>query len=246
MTTLHVLTVVLKTDGLRIARDRFVVGLALYLVGLTLVARWALPFIEAQLQLRIDFDLRPYMPLVMSYFLLSLPPITPGLIGGFMLIGSRESGVLRSLRVTPLPLSRYLCWSGIWLALVAAAFSTLQALLLGFLAHVPPLAMTTAILVAAPVGAFAAYLLGAQSSNSVEALANSKFISIAALLPVGAYFVPEPWQFLAGGYPPYWACKLYWSAAAGQTEWPWYGLLGALTTLPWLYFAERRFAYVAA
>ena len=44
-----------------------------------------------------------------------------------------------------------------------------------------------------------------------------KVMNSLNLLPMVAYFVPRPLQFIAGIFPPYWPMRALWSAAAGES-----------------------------
>jgi fluoroquinolone transport system permease protein len=59
-----------------------------------------------------------------------------------------------------------------------------------------------------------------------------------------AWFVPEPFQFLFGLFPPYWVSKAYWLALEGS---PWWGsslVLGIVLQVLLLLFLTRRFTKV--
>ena len=227
----------LYADALRMARDRFVLGLTLYMLTLLFSMRFAVPWFVALLDARFDFDAHPYLPLFMSYLLFSITPVTPALIGGFLLVDGRQSRVVHALRVTPLSLGSYLRIVGVTLALLGIALMLLTAFIVG--AALPGAgALVAACLIASSAGAFGAFFLAARASDSVEALANAKFLSIASLTPLGAYFVPEPWQFLAGVYPGYWACKIYWAANAGE-GWLLYAAAGIACAALWVWGLYR-------
>ena len=44
-----------------------------------------------------------------------------------------------------------------------------------------------------------------------------KVMNAVNLLPVVAYFVPRPLQFVAGIFPTYWPMRALWSASAGES-----------------------------
>ena len=97
----------LRTDGLRLLRDRFLIGVSVYIVAITVVMRWLLPAITVDLASDQNFDLAPYHPLLVSYLILQLAPFVPGIIGGFLLLESREDGTVKALLVSPNPLTSY-------------------------------------------------------------------------------------------------------------------------------------------
>ena len=73
----------LKTDGLRVLRDRFLIGIAVYIVGISIAMRWAIPWVTGELAVHRDFDLTPYHALIVSHILIQLAPLLPGIVGVF-------------------------------------------------------------------------------------------------------------------------------------------------------------------
>jgi len=57
------------------------------------------------------------------------------------------------------------------------------------------------------------------AENKVAGFAYSKFAGISGMVIMISYFVPEPWQWLMGLFPPFWICKAYWMAHAGANLW---------------------------
>jgi fluoroquinolone transport system permease protein len=51
----------------------------------------------------------------------------------------------------------------------------------------------------------------------VAGFAVVKVMNAVNLLPVVAYFVARPLQFVAGVFPTYWPMRALWSAAAGES-----------------------------
>ena len=98
----------LRTDALRLRRDRFLIGVSVYILGITVVMRWLLPEITSGIAVDWDFDLTPYHPLLVSYFIVQLAPLIPGIVGAFLLLESREDGTVKALLVSPNPLTSYI------------------------------------------------------------------------------------------------------------------------------------------
>jgi fluoroquinolone transport system permease protein len=61
-----------------------------------------------------------------------------------------------------------------------------------------------------------ALVLAIAAPNKVAGFAVAKVMNAVNLLPVVAYFVRRPLQFVAGIFPPYWPMRALWSAAAGE------------------------------
>ena len=99
---------ILKTDALRILRDRFLIGITAYILFVFVVMRGVIPWITAGVASAWDFDLTPYHPLIVSHFVVQLAAMIPGIVGGFLLLESREEGTVKALLVSPSPLQSYL------------------------------------------------------------------------------------------------------------------------------------------
>ncbi len=95
---------------------------------------------------------------------------------------------------------------------------------------VPPLWPLSAIaLVASLFGVITALFVPATADDKITAFAMAKILSAASVIPVAAYFVRDPWQYLFGVYPPYWVFRAYWSATAIDAAW-WLYLAAAIVT----------------
>ena len=86
----------LRTDALRLRRDRFLIGITAYILAITVLMRWILPAITTGIAVEWEFDLTPYHPLLVSHLIVQLAPLVPGIIGAFLLLESREDGTVRS------------------------------------------------------------------------------------------------------------------------------------------------------
>lgn len=235
---------ILRFDGLRLARDRFVVSVSLYIIAMTIALRWLLPWLSGELDARLGFDFSPYVPLLGSHFLIQLSGQIGGIILGLLLLESREDQTIRAMLVTPVPMQHYLTMLG----LVVMAGTVPLALLEGAIIQwgLPP---WPGFVVAAVVGAPGAFIFGLL----VATLANDKtqafaYMKILGLLPAAAsaaWFVDEPWQWLFAVYPPYCASKIYWLSEAGDPGWWPYVVLGLLGSLFWIALLARMYWRVA-
>jgi fluoroquinolone transport system permease protein len=61
-----------------------------------------------------------------------------------------------------------------------------------------------------------ALFLAAFAENKVAGLALVKFLNGLAVIPIGAYFIEPPWQWLSGVMPMYWPLKVFWLAVEGS------------------------------
>ena len=209
---------ILATDGKRILRDRFLVGMALYILSISVLMRWGIRWFTSEVQARWAFDLIPYYPLVTSYLAVLLGAVLIGIMGGFLMLETREERLIHALVVSPMPMPRYLSVMSAAMIVVASLVGLVQALIIGV--GLPPLPQLVAtVVLVAPWAPVTALYLASFSDNRVEAFAQAKFIGTAALVVAGSWFVPEPWQWIAGIVPPYWGVKAYWVAEAGGAGW---------------------------
>ena len=235
---------ILYTDGLRLVRDRFLLGMATYLIGIAVAIRLALPWIAGELEARLGFELEPWFPLITSHFVVGLAGLLAGIIGGFMLLESREDRTIMALQVSPVSLSSYVGVLAVAIMVMAALNAVLQAVIVGV--GLPPWpAVLAACVLAAPTALVFALFVATVASNKTEAFAYLKLCAVAPLIPSGAYFLAEPWQWLAGIYPSYWAAKAYWVAEAGGRGWGWWLIGGAVVSAIWVGVVGRAFLRAA-
>lgn len=228
-----------RLDARRLLRDRFLLGAASYLLLCSLGFRWLAPWLQAEVLTGTGVDLAPYLPLGVSYFAVVNASVLTGMVGGFLVIESREEGVLTALRVAPpspvLPVASLL-----GVVLVSGALLTVvQAALVGIGLPSAPAVLAAAVL-GAPMGVVLTLVFATMATNKVEAFAVMKVTTLLGMAPVAAYFVPEPAQFLAGIVPVYWACRVWWEAAAGSPDWAWMALPALLTSAAWTALLLRR------
>ena len=234
----------LRTDTLRLRRDRFLIAIAVYILAITVVMRWLLPEITTGFASNWDFDLTPYHPVLVSYFIVQVGPLIPGIIGGFLLLESREDGAVKALLVSPNPLSSYLSVVCVVMFVTAVTLTLAQGAIIA-LALPPWPALIAVSLAAAPGAPVFALLIAAVANNKVEAFAYMKIFGLGPILATVAYFVPAPWQWLAAIYPPYCASKAYWVAEAGGSQWPVWILAGLVSSAVWVGVLQRLYLRAA-
>ena len=236
---------ILRTDGLRLLRDQFPVGAAVYVAACAIALRWLVPWLQQTLMAENGFDITPYVPLGVSYFVVVNASVITGMIGGFLLLETREERTIKALMVTPTSVGAQLGT----MATVIVVMGMLIAATLSALVGVGVPASWGAVLAAsalgAPTGVAMALMLATVASNKVEAFAVMKLTSFVGLLPVAGWFVPEPLQYVVGIAPPYWACKIWWLAAEGDASWGWLVVPGLLVSVGWIAFLLPRFRAAA-
>jgi fluoroquinolone transport system permease protein len=200
-------------DARLLGRDpllKWVLGLP---VGLALLLRVLIPRTQEVL-IANGFDMVPYFPLVMGGYLMTAPGIV-GMVIGFLLLDERDARTLSALRVTPLSMRQYLAYRIVSPLVVGTASTLLGYPLIG----ITPIPFTSLLTIAAVAGVSApllALVLASAAPNKVAGFAAVKVLNGVNLLPVAAFFLPLPLQYIAGVIPTYWPMRALWSAAEGK------------------------------
>ena len=225
-------------DSRSLCRDPLLGWVLLLPLGLAVLFRILSPRAGGELLTATGFDLAPYYPLIMGGYLMTTPGIV-GMVTGFLLLDERDARTLMALRVTPLSMRRYLAYR-VTLPLLLGTAATL----VGYpLIGITPLPLTSLLAIAAVAALSApllALVLATAAPNKVAGFAMVKVLNGVNLLPVVAFFLPLPLQYVAGVLPPYWPMRALWSAAAGQGYALYLGI-GALVSAGALAFAARLF-----
>ncbi|MBA2665545.1 MAG: hypothetical protein H0U69_00755 [Trueperaceae bacterium] len=220
----------LRADAKIVRRDAYLLGAIAIPVLTALLLRFGYPPLAAWLLEEWALDLEPYAPLLVAYLVVLMTPFAIGTVGGFMLLEERDERTLDALRVTPLPFARFLAYRGTLTALLSFVLLPICVHLTGIapLAVAPLLATSfLAALVAPAVMLFFAIF----AANKVHGVGLQKLLGALFLLPIAAYFVPEPWSAVIGvAFPPTWAARAYWSHAQG-TVGVGYALAAGLVTV---------------
>ena len=229
-----------QTDLRRLLRDEFLVGASLYIAAVMVGLRFGMPALDAALMERWSWNLDPYMPLIASYMAAALGGTLVGILGGLLLLEMREENTIAAILVAPWSVRRLLAAESAAAYGLGVGLILLQAYVAGV--ALPP--MTLLLPIAMVFGLFAPIFMltvATFASSKLEAFALLKIVSLLALAPAAAFFVPEPWQWGAAVFPPYGAMKAWWHAAAASgTVWPWLAT-GAVVQALWLLGLARRF-----
>ena len=231
----------LRTDLLRLARDRFLLGLLLMALGLAVAVRLILPAVAVEVE---AVDLAELYPLFVSYVVVCVASLMGGAVGGFLLLESREEATIRALAVTPVSLRTYLVLLCGTLVVSVAALAIVQAAAIGL--GLPPWWIVLACgLCGSAFAPVLALLLAGVAGNKVEAFAIMKILGVAGMIPLGAWFLPETWQWTCAFYPPFLVSKAWWLAEAGAGAWPLWLLASIPVTAAYLLLLGRHFERVA-
>ncbi|MCH9685579.1 MAG: hypothetical protein K0V04_29380 [Deltaproteobacteria bacterium] len=236
-----------RNDVRLIARDKMLVTMAVFIVVMGVATRYALPAIDTALANggvmpsdTVTLRFSDTFPMFVAFIALWQAANIPGVLFGFILLGEKEDQTLQALRVTPLPLRVY---TGYRVG-VSAAVALLAALYLSYSigwSSLPPLRLLPIALGASLTAPLAVLFYATFASNKIQGLALTKFGGVAGLLILVGFFVPEPWQWLLGVFPPLLVAKSYWMALDGRA-WYWLPLLiGSVAQVGLLVLLINRF-----
>ncbi len=229
-----------RNDRKLVQRDSFLLFMVAYILLIAVGIRFAIPWLTGLLIEQTGFDLTPYYPVIAGWLMAILGPQIAGTVFGFLLLEEKDDNTLEALMVTPLSLNTFLLYRVLVATILGIAMAIITLLILN-LVSIP---VWQLIPIAAVAGLFAPILMlfyAAMAENKVEGFALLKITGVVGLIPIVAWFIPEPWQYLAGLFPPYWAAKALWIADAGGTTWPIALVLGILTSGAALWLLIRRF-----
>jgi len=201
-------------DAKSVARDPLLRWLVLIPLFIALALRWGVPVVTTRLAQRFDFQLEPYYGLIASFVALIVPALA-GVVIGFLLLDQQDDGTLAALQVTPLSLSGFLVYR-LGAPMVLSVVLTPPAIWLTGLVTMPLIDLLIVAVVAAPLAPIYVLMMAGFARNKVQGFALMKAAGILSWPPVIGYFVPLPWQWLAGIVPHYWPAKLFWMLEAGE------------------------------
>ncbi len=223
-------------DARLIRRDSFLIFMLAYVVIIAVVVRFLLPWLSNYLIENNILNSETFItsldelyPMLIAYMgIFTAGCVLVGTVFGFLLLDERDDNTLKAMLVTPVPLSQYTLYR-VGIPAIIAAFAIIFILLVINQALLPLGQLILVALVGSLAAPIVALFYATFAANKVEGFAYAKFVSLAAFLIVAAWFVPEPFQFLFGLFPPFWVSKAYWMALEGNALW-WLALLiGAVT-----------------
>ena len=219
-------------------RDPLLIWMVIFPPAVALLFRLLLPWLREALLARWGFELEPYYPLIMGFFLLT-PGVIAGVISGFVLLDERDEGVLTAIAVTPVS-----WWSWLTYRLaVPLALGTVLAVATYPLVGITPLPLVDLIVIASVAALLApvtALFLAAFAANKVSGFAMIKILNTVNMIPIIAWFFDPPLQWFAGIVPSYWPMKMVWEASAGRS-YPLEAIAGVLMAMLALALLEWRF-----
>lgn len=233
-----------RNDTRLVTRDSFLIMMSVYTLVMAVVFRFFIPWLTDTLLESAGFDLTPYYPVILGWLMITIGPQLAGTVFGYLLLDEKDGDTLKALRVTPLSMSTFLSYR----VFIAAVFGFITALVTGLIVGLVELPLYQLVLIAVVAGLYApiAMLFYATiADNKVEAFALVKMTGLLAFVPLIAWFVNVPWQYLAGIFPPFWATKAVWVAADGGDNWWLFLLIGLVMSAAVISWLIRRFEKTA-
>lgn len=208
---MHKYRALLRHDMHNAWRDPMILLIVLGPLLLILAIRYGLPPFSAWLASFSSIDLLSYSSLISAFLMLLIPQLI-GIGAGLMMLDERDERLIDCYAVTPLRKKGYIAYRLTLPVVIACVMSALFLLASGVTRQQPENGAVLLLLVLeAPL---ISLFLVTLAANKVEGLALSKMIGLLLLGAVSAYFVPLPWQYLAGILPTYWPSKLYLDGSA--------------------------------
>lgn len=219
-------------------RDPLLIWMVIFPPAVALLFRLLVPALQKILLTRWGFELDPYYPLIMSFFLLT-PGVIAGVLSGFVLVDERDEGVLTAIAVTPVPWWSWLTYRlavplGLGTALAVATYP---------MVGIMPLPLVDLVVIAGVAALLApvtALFLAAFAANKVSGFAMIKILNTVNMLPIIAWFFEPPMQWIAGIVPSFWPMRMVWQACAGRAYFV-EAIGGVLVAMLALLLLERRF-----
>lgn len=210
-----------RRDARLVSRDQFLLMMGGYIIGLTVVLRFALPWLNTTLAERelLPVALETLYPMLIAFIALFNGALLGGTITGFLLLDEREDNTIRAMLVTPLPVTTYLTYRALLPTAIGFALVTAQLVLLNNLVPLPPGQILLLALGASLTAPIAALFFATFAENKVQGFALLKFTGIGGFIIGAGWFVAEPLQWLFGLFPPFWVSKAYWLALDGRDLW---------------------------
>lgn len=230
-----------------VRRDRFLIFMLMFVVYIAVIVRFGLPWLNVYLAERgvlpsasMPIHLADLYPMLVTFFGLFNGMLLPGTVYGFMLLDEKDDNTLAAMLVTPVPLKQYLSYR-VLVPTILAFFIILFMVLFIDQALLPLWQLTLMAAGAALGGPIVALAFAVFAENKVQGFAFSKFGGIAGWSILLGWFVPEPWQWLIGLFPPFWVSKAYWMALDGRPLWWLVLLIGIVLQLGLIALLLQRF-----
>ena len=240
-----------RNDLKLIGRDSFLLFMFLFAIIIAVVLRFGMPWLNNILiengvmpSQTFAMSLADVYPMLVAYMAIYTGALLVGTIFGFVLLDEKDQNTIKAMLVTPVPLKRYVLYR-VGGPAILAFFIILG---MAYFINQALLPWWQMILISAG-GALTAPIISlffaTVAENKVQGFAYSKFGGISGWTILIGWFVPEPWQWLIGLFPPWWISKAYWLALEGRSWW-WIALIiGVVLQIALINWLMQQFNKVA-
>lgn len=208
-----------------IRRDSFLLFMLSFAAIIAVVLRYLLPYVTVQLAEngilpgeRFPVPLTEFYPMIIGFMTLYTGSLLVGTIFGFMLLDEKDDDTLTAMMVTPVPLNQYALYRVTLPTILAFVIILVMFYIVGQ-ALLPVWQMALIAAGGALTAPIITLFFAIVAQNKVQGLAYSKFGGISGWTILLGWFVPEPFQWLIGLFPPFWINKAYWLALDGRGLW---------------------------
>lgn len=240
-----------RNDAKLIGRDSFLIFMFVFAAIIAFVLRLGMPALNSYLAetgvmpgetIKISFS--DVYPMLVAYMALYTGALLVGTVFGFVLLDEKDQNTLKAMLVTPVPLSKYIMYR-VGLSAVFAFVIILGMVLIINQALLPLWQMILFAVAGALAAPIVTLFFAVLAENKVQGFAYSKFGGISGWFIMVGWFIPQPWQWICGIFPPFWVAKAYWLALDGSGWWWIVLLVGIGWELGLIGWFIRRFNTVA-
>lgn len=240
-----------RNDARLIGRDNFLIFMFLFAAIIAAVLRLSLPWMNDYLAANgilpgatAGLSLSDIYPMFVAYLAFYTGALLVGTVFGFVLLDEKDNNTLKAMLVTPVPPRHYIAYR-VALPAILAFFVTLGMALFINQALLPLWQMMVIAAGASLTASIVALFFATFAQDKVQGFAYSKFGGISGWAFLIGWFVPQPWQWLIGLFPPFWVGKAYWLALEGAPFW-WLALIvGIVLQLALIRLLIARFNKIA-
>lgn len=214
-----------RTDIKLFGRDRLPVSMIVFVLYIVSVLRWGLPWLNTYLANKaimpsdlIPMPLSDFYPMIVGFMAFFTGSLIMGAVIGYILLDEKDQQTITAMKVTPISLKQYVNYR---VGLTTAISFVIIIFMVLFInqALVPLWQLLLLSAGAALTAPIATLFFAVIADNKVEGFAYGKFIGVAGWIIMIGWFVPEPWQWLFGLFPPFLISKAYWMALEGRNLW---------------------------
>lgn len=240
-----------RNDLKLIGRDSFLLFMFLFAIIIAVVLRFGMPWLNNILiengvmpSQTFAMSLADVYPMLVAYMAIYTGALLVGTVFGFVLLDEKDQNTIKAMLVTPVPLKRYVLYRVGGPAILAFVII----LGMAYFINQALLPWWQMILISAG-GALTAPIISlffaTVAENKVQGFAYSKFGGISGWTILIGWFVPEPWQWLIGLFPPWWISKAYWLALEGRNGWWIVLIIGVVLQIALINWLMQQFNKVA-